>query len=52
VKISSEVETWPTRTTNYNVCNDHQKTSVTIDKGQNTGHVWKIKQSPSHNFKA
>jgi len=42
VKISSEVETGPTRTTDYNVHNDHQKISVTIDKGQNPGHFWKI----------
>jgi hypothetical protein len=52
VKISFEVETWPTRTTDYNVCNDHQKISVTIDKGQNPGHFWKIKQYPSHNSEA
>lgn len=52
VKISSEVETWPTRTTDYNVHNDHQKISVAIDKGQNPGHFWKIKQSPSHNSEA
>jgi len=26
VKINSEVEMWPTRTTNYYVCNDRRKT--------------------------
>jgi hypothetical protein len=46
VKISSEVESWTARTTNYNAHDEHEKLSVIIDKGQNIGHFWNIKRSP------
>jgi hypothetical protein len=46
VKICSGIETLPTRTTNCNVHNNHQKLTVTIDKGQKPGHLCKIKNPP------
>jgi len=42
VKISSEVETWPTSTTNYNAHNDHRKIDCGYLQRTNTWTFWKI----------
>jgi hypothetical protein len=48
VKISSEVETLPTRTTNCNIRNDHRKTEYLSTKAKNPEIFVKLKNPHRH----
>jgi hypothetical protein len=53
VKISSKVETLPTGTTNYNVCNDHQEIECGYLKRPKTHAFFvKLKNLPRLNSEA